>query len=110
MTLVVPSSLRIIGKDYEVQHKDKAASPEDLGLCDDEAQIINVRIDIADDSIIETLLHECIHAISSGMKLSLTERQVHGLGVGLYALFKDNPDLVSLLPCPRAPKPTHNFF
>lgn len=42
----------------------------------------------------EVLIHECIHCISDELDLRLTEKQVVGLSVGLYALLKNNPKML----------------
>lgn len=41
----------------------------------------------------ETLLHEIIHAMDEKFRIELKERQVEQLGVAIYNLVKDNPEM-----------------
>lgn len=92
----IPESVRIIGKTYDIVLSPKASMPNEYGLCDSERQRIHVMVDASNATIIDTLLHECLHAIDFSIHLELTERQVHATASGLAALFLDNPDLVNL--------------
>jgi hypothetical protein len=46
---------------------------------------------------LDTLIHEITHAIDYEMNLEMTERQVHGVGSGLAAVFLDNPKFIDYL-------------
>lgn len=92
----IPDSVRIIGKTYDIVLLPKAAMPNEYGLCDSERQRIHVMVDASNATIIDTLIHECLHAIDFSMHLELTERQVHAASSGLAALFLDNPQLINL--------------
>jgi len=53
---------------------------------------------LKDDVKASTLMHEMVHVIADHMYLRMTEEQVSGLAVGLYACMKDNPHIF----CPIA--------
>lgn len=91
--------IRVLGKDYELQLKSEEQQPEDLGLCWEHDQIIAVRHDLPVETFIDTILHECLHAIDYAMQLKLTERQVNGASTGVIALLRDNPALLVMLQC-----------
>jgi len=83
-------TVRIIGKSYKLLEVEGL---DVFGLCEDEKQQISVRKDMPIESWADTVIHECTHAIDFNLKLGLTERQVHCIGSGLWALLADNPEL-----------------
>lgn len=82
--------VRIIGKTYKLLEVDNL---DNQGLCEDDKQQISVRKGMPIESWADTVIHECTHAIDFNLKLGLTERQVHCIGSGLWAVLADNPDL-----------------
>lgn len=92
-------NIRILGKDYAVVRKTREEQPDELGLCFEWQQILAIRDDLPAETFLDTLLHECLHAIDYGMQLKLTERQVHGAATGVIALLRDNPHLLVMLRC-----------
>lgn len=92
-------NIRILGKDYAVVRKTREEQPDELGLCYEWQQILAIRDDLPAETFLDTLLHECLHAIDYGMQLKLTERQVHGAATGVIALLRDNPHLLVMLRC-----------
>ena len=85
------AQLRILGKTYRLVEVEDL---NDFGLCDDNKQTISLRKGMPPEVWADTILHECVHAIDFQMHLKMTERQVHCVGSGLWALFADNPDLI----------------
>jgi hypothetical protein len=83
-------TVRIIGKSYKLLEVEGL---DVCGLCEDDKQQISVRKDMPIESWADTVIHECTHAIDFNLKLGLTERQVHCIGSGLWALLADNPEL-----------------
>jgi hypothetical protein len=83
-------TVRIIGKSYKLLEVEGL---DVFGLCEDDKQQISVRKDMPIESWADTVIHECIHAVDFNLKLGLTERQVHCIGSGLWALLADNPEL-----------------
>jgi len=45
------------------------------------------------ESWADTVIHEVTHAIDFNLKLGLSERQVHCIGSGLWAVLADNAEL-----------------
>lgn len=84
------TTVRIIGKAYKLLEVENL---DNFGLCEDDKQQISIRKDLPSAGWADTVIHECAHAIDFNMKLGLTERQVHCIGSGLWALLADNPEL-----------------
>ena len=84
------TNVRIIGKTYKLLEVEGLVV---FGLCEDDKQQISIRKDMPIESWADTVIHECTHAIDFNLKLGLTERQVHCIGSGLWALLADNPEL-----------------
>lgn len=84
------TTVRILGKTYKLLEVDNL---DVYGLCEDEKQQISIRKNMPVATWADTVIHECAHAIDFNFKLGLTERQVHCIGSGLWALLADNPDL-----------------
>ena len=91
---MIPSSIRVIGKDYKVTQEHLQGS---IGECDDFKQEINVDPKANEQLQRDTLLHEVIHAIDYAVKTKLSEEQVSALATGLYAVFSDNPNFMEWL-------------
>lgn len=88
--------LKIIGKTYSFQVVDKVDEEDSLGECHDVLQRILVRSGQKPDQLMDTILHEVVHAIDYQMHLGMTERQVHAVAAGLTAVFLDNPKFSEL--------------
>ena len=82
-------SIDVLGKTYTIS----VLTNDNLGECDYVHQSIGINIGLAGDAKLETLLHECIHAVSGDMGLGLHEKQVRPLSVGLYQVLKANPTI-----------------
>lgn len=91
---VVPTSVRILGKEYEVK---VIPDFEDCGQCDDLKQELRLQANMPMALEQDTLLHEIIHALDFSIKTHMKERQVSALASGLIAVFRDNPDFVAYL-------------
>jgi hypothetical protein len=91
---MIPKTLKIIGKRYKIiKRKDF----DSYGESDEQKQTIKLREEMLPDLELDTLIHEITHAIDHQMSLKMTERQVHGVGTGLAAVFIDNPKLLEYL-------------
>jgi hypothetical protein len=91
---MIPKTLKIIGKRYKIiKRKDF----DSYGESDEQKQTIKLREEMLPDLELDTLIHEITHAIDHQMSLKMTERQVHGVGTGLAAVFIDNPKLLDYL-------------
>lgn len=92
--MMMPSQLRIIGKDIDVVYD---AVMNELGLAEHSEQRIKIKSGQQKHIEADTLLHETIHIIDEAFQLELEERQVYCMAVALMALFKDNPQLLSYI-------------
>ncbi len=84
------ATVRVIGKTYKLLEVDNL---DNQGLCEDDKQQISIRKGMPIESWADTVIHEVTHAIDFNLKLGLTERQVHCIGSGLWAMLADNPEL-----------------
>lgn len=89
-----PQVIRVLGANYQVVSKKLrgAYGMHYFGKC-----LIQIAPDLAHDREREVLVHELVHAVDEAMQSKLSEEQVEKLGVGLYALLSDNPELVKYL-------------
>lgn len=83
-------TIRILGKTYSVSLDEDMSN---YGECNYKKQTITYSPRQHDDQLKDTLLHEIIHAVDHAVHLELSEKQVHALAGGLYAVLKDNPEL-----------------
>lgn len=84
--------LSILGKPFAVSLDN--ALEGCIGECDTYNQTIKVNPSLPEATLQETLLHEVIHAVEEQLHLRMTERQVFALATGLYAVFKDNQEIL----------------
>jgi len=89
-----PSQVRVLGAQYDIIEKKMkgAYGMHYFGKC-----MIQIAPGLAFDREREVLVHELVHAIDEAMQSKLSEDQVEKLGVGIYALLADNPELVKYL-------------
>jgi len=93
-----PDSVRILGVKYPVATETNTDFTGTAnGHIDGDAQAIRIADGLGPDKGRETLLHEVIHGTSFAMCSDLTEHQVRSMANGLYAVLRDNPDLVPYL-------------
>ena len=88
----IPSSLRIVGREYDVvklDYDNEQVGGVDFGTC-------AIGIKSGQQKLLEadTLLHESLHIIDEIFQLELTERQVYCVVSGIMALFRDNETLL----------------
>lgn len=91
---MIPSFLNVLGKQYSI-----IVEPLDgvMGQCDQDVEIIRIHNHQKKFNEADTLVHECFHAIDERFQLSLSERQVYCMAVGLLNVFKDNPALIEYI-------------
>lgn len=86
----LPKVVRVLGRDIPVAVVDDL--PKAFGEYDYHTQIVRIQQGQQPAFEADTLLHELLHAIDDAMQLSLRERQVHCVAVGIVALFRDNAE------------------
>lgn len=89
-----PERVRVLGSAYDVVTKKMRGA---LGMHRFDKNLIQIAPGLAHDREREVLTHELVHAIDEAMQAKLSEDQVEKLGVGIYALLSDNPELVQYL-------------
>lgn len=92
---MLPTSLTIIGREVPVNKVDDLEKL--LGEYSYEDQSIKIKSGQHPLVEADTLLHECIHAIDDCFQLSMSERQVYCMAVGIIAMLRDNRNMLSYL-------------
>ena len=96
---------RICGVNHTIVYKTEREMPDELGQCHSDHQEIWLSENLTHESMINTLLHECLHTIDHAYGLDMTERQINVMATALIAFARDNPELASgLLAAPREPQ------
>jgi len=92
-----PDKALILGFDYQVDIVDEARftdGAEAAGYCDREKQLIYINASQTNQAVADTLIHECIHAISAALNLDLEEKDVIRWTTSVRNLFRSNPDAI----------------
>jgi len=92
----LPKSVKVGHVVYELHYNDKLKDgDEDLhGICQENSYIaVNPRY----STVRSTLVHEILHAIDYYLGENLSERVVTSVSNMLFAVLKDNPDVVAYL-------------
>ena len=97
----LPKKIRVMGKQWSIEHDENLIpEKESYGRCYvGHAKIAYTTVDgdgeaLSVPMVKDTIIHEIVHAIEETAGIQLKERQVLGLGGGLYALIKENPGLI----------------
>lgn len=94
----VPSSVRLLGRQYTLKADDTLIESQGVyGLHYETRRLIEYDPGVSTIDLKDTVLHELIHGLDCLHKLDLTEHQVTLLATGLTAMFADNPDLSKFL-------------
>jgi hypothetical protein len=93
--MILPTSLNIIGREVPVKVVDDL--PNQLGEFSYEEYSIKIKSGQHPLAEMDTLLHECIHAIDDCFQLNMSERQVYCMAVGVIALLRDNRNMLACL-------------
>lgn len=101
------SEIDIMGVKYDIFEFPKATmnkignrtSDEEqvLGYWMQEQQTIALVNTLRKDVLMQTLLHEILHAIDSGMGSTMSEQQTDYLASSLYCVIKNNPALFQFI-------------
>lgn len=96
MTIKLPETLKIGHKVYTIEAKDLTwlRETQSYGSCDAHADVINVVIeDVTDVNIVNTLIHEALHALFREYDLTEDNEEhiVTVLANGLCQIVRDNP-------------------
>jgi len=76
----------ILGKTFNVSVVDEIDGDDTImGRCNPAQQRIRLRRDQAEDMLLETLLHEIVHACAEAVAVELEENDVIRLAASLYS-------------------------
>ncbi len=93
MKTKVPTTIKFMSKRWTVKFKK---IKKEFGLCDHRKLRISLMEDQPEEHMLDTLMHELVHALDYEMGIGLKEKQVAKLGTGLAHLLCENPKLRSL--------------
>ena len=88
-------ALDIFGLHYDIVWAPATLMPDRFGHSDAENQEIVLRAGLRGLQALDTLLHECIHAVSAATGVEITEQQTHITALGLAAIIRANPELLA---------------
>lgn len=91
------NTVKICGVQHNILFKSAVEMPDELGLCHSDIQQIWLCETNSDETMLNVLLHECIHTIDHNHDLDMTERQVKVLAFALIAFARDNPKIARQL-------------
>jgi hypothetical protein len=87
----MPSSVRILGRDWDILYYDKTQGYDEHGCTVESRRELLISDGQLPLDEADTVLHESIHAIDMTMDLELSEHQVRVLATALIGIFQDNP-------------------
>ena len=93
----LPKYIKVWNLKYRIDVKEVATDEDYVGKCYPHQQVIEIARGLSPQRKVQTLLHECIHAISEEANLKMSEPKVDVLASGIMALFEDNPSLSKLI-------------
>lgn len=89
--------LTVFGLHYDVAWVPETIVPDRLGHSDAENQAIVLRSNLRGVQLVDTLLHELIHAVSHATGVEITEQQTHITAMGLATILRQNPELLKFI-------------
>ena len=84
----IPKRVKILGQIYTVGYQSEMQ--DDMGECDYQNNTITLLSGMPEEKMMQTFLHEIVHAIDFTMNLNLKENQVDNMSVALYQILKEN--------------------
>lgn len=89
--------IKIDGLDYDVNEFEPSFGDELNGYIKYGTQEMAVDKNLNKWQRNATILHECLHGISTHRSLDLSEKQVESLTFGMIGLMRDNRELVDCI-------------
>ena len=90
---MLPLRLSLLGREVVIEPVE--VFPGQLGEADSNTNVIKIKTQQQALMEADTLLHECLHLVSDYLQLNMNERQVYCVSVAIFALLRDNPDLIN---------------
>ena len=91
----IPEKIRVLHQTYQISEVDNLHDGTDdlYGQVRYLEERILLNSGASDEAEKAALMHETIHAIDEMFQIGLEEKQVEQLGVGIYNLIRDNPEM-----------------
>ena len=91
----IPEKIRVLHQTYRVSEVDNLHDGADdlYGQVRYLEERILLNSGASDEAKKAALMHETIHVIDEMFQIGLEEKQVEQLGVGIYNLIRDNPEM-----------------
>lgn len=88
----LPSKVRLKrGVSYEIVRQSEIASdPDCMGLCDFDKRLIFIKSELSDSQVIETFIHELLHAISHEFALKIPHKLIYALEAPILKILRLN--------------------
>jgi len=93
----IPDTFTLFGQQWQIRTAEPYELGDDLGQCRADQHEIIISPNQNAETLIHTLLHELVHCIELKLDLDLTERQVDLIALGVIDLFRNNPNMLTLL-------------
>ena len=93
----IPDTFTLFGQQWQIRTAEPYELPEDLGQCRTDQHEIIISANQCPETLIHVIMHELVHCIEVKLHLELTERQVDLVALGFIDLFRNNPNMLSLL-------------
>ncbi len=90
---MLPKTIKIGAHTYRIKLVPDILGGGTVGYHDPATSTIQIREDLPPSRLIESLIHESLHALVLGHEFKDEETIVTLLGEGLTALIKNNPEL-----------------
>jgi hypothetical protein len=85
------AKIKILNRILNIESIDQQLSMEsNWGIINHSENKIQIRKDLPENIKMETLIHECIHAIDNQLGLGFDEVMTDRLATGIYSLIFDN--------------------
>ena len=91
----IPEKIRVLHQTYQISEVDNLHDGADdlYGQVRYLEERILLNSGASGEAKKAALMHETIHAIDEMFQIGLEEKQVEQLGVGIYNLIRDNPEV-----------------
>ena len=93
----IPNTFTLFSQQWQIRTANSYEMPDDLGQCRADSLEVLINPNQNSESLIHTLIHELVHCIEVKLDLAMTERQVDLMALGLLDLFRNNPNMLTLL-------------
>lgn len=91
----IPEKIRVLYRTYQISEVDNLHDGGDdlYGQVQYLEERILLNSAASDETKKAALIHEAVHAVDEMFGIGLKEKQVEQLGVGIYNLIRDNPEM-----------------